>query len=210
LYGNWFGRASTESIKKAVKVLNPPTISNIIAMAALGYQDGLYTTSQISDTLNTAYTAFLGARMESWAQIGYNPLAGKEKEKEQQQQHDQHKPDSASKGGSDMGEKKTGGSSSGETKDGSKVPPRVVVHTGNWGAGAFGGDPVLMTTIQMLAARLAGIDEIRFHTFDKRGSDAFEAASILVKDLESTQMSFGLLIAALEKQRFKWGTSNGT
>jgi hypothetical protein len=55
------------------QVLNPPTISNIIAMAALRDQDGLYTAAQISDTLNTAYTAFFGAKRESWTQVGYNP-----------------------------------------------------------------------------------------------------------------------------------------
>jgi hypothetical protein len=39
---------------------------------------------------------------------------------------------------------------------------RLVIHTGNWGAGAFGNDPELIFWVQVLAAKLAGITEIHF------------------------------------------------
>lgn len=49
---------------------------------------------------------------------------------------------------------------------------RVVVHTGNWGTGAFGGNKVLMACIQMYAARVAGLDELVFHTFEPSATAA--------------------------------------
>lgn len=39
------------------------------------------------------------------------------------------------------------------------IIPYVVVHTGNWGCGAFGGSRPLMALLQCLAARSAGISE---------------------------------------------------
>jgi len=47
----------------------PPTITNIIAMAALGYGDGEYDVKQLNYTLKTAYTAFYGARLCTLARI---------------------------------------------------------------------------------------------------------------------------------------------
>jgi hypothetical protein len=40
----------------------------------------------------------------------------------------------------------------------------VVVHAGFWGCGAFGGHRVLMTTLQVLAAEMAGLHQIVLHT----------------------------------------------
>ncbi len=37
----------------------------------------------------------------------------------------------------------------------------AIVHTGNWGTGAYGGDRVLMALLQLIAARLAGLDPTR-------------------------------------------------
>lgn len=39
---------------------------------------------------------------------------------------------------------------------------RPIIHTGNWGAGAFNNDPELVFIIQILAAKLAGVTEIHF------------------------------------------------
>jgi hypothetical protein len=40
----------------------------------------------------------------------------------------------------------------------------VIVHTGFWGCGAFGGDRILMTILQMVAAQMVRVDRIVFHT----------------------------------------------
>lgn len=37
---------------------------------------------------------------------------------------------------------------------------QTVIHTGLWGCGAYGGDPELMVSVQLVAAALAGVDEL--------------------------------------------------
>lgn len=39
----------------------------------------------------------------------------------------------------------------------------TVLHTGHWGAGAFGNDRKTVAIIQIAAARLAGLEEVRYH-----------------------------------------------
>ena len=67
-------------------------------------------------------------------------------------------------------------------------PPEVVVHTGFWGCGAYGGNRVLMALLQLLAARLARLGRLVFHTGDASGSQAFRQANqVLERDLESAR-----------------------
>lgn len=42
----------------------------------------------------------------------------------------------------------------------------ATIHTGHWGTAAYGGNKVLMSMLQILAARLAGVDKVVFHAFD--------------------------------------------
>jgi hypothetical protein len=42
----------------------------------------------------------------------------------------------------------------------------TTIHTGHWGTGAYGGNKVVMAMLQILAARLAGVDKVVFHAFD--------------------------------------------
>jgi hypothetical protein len=58
LYGDNFARASQESVVEATTVIDPPTLSNIIALAALSPESGAYTSEQIRRLLQTAYTGF--------------------------------------------------------------------------------------------------------------------------------------------------------
>ena len=69
LYGNNFARAKSEAIKKATKALNPPTITNIIAMEAPCYGYGVYKIEEIEYILITAFTGFSAAYIES--QLGF-------------------------------------------------------------------------------------------------------------------------------------------
>lgn len=64
LYGNEFARASAEVVRRATTPIQPPTITNLIAMAAPGYGVGPYTGEQIEGILATAYTAFAAAAAE--------------------------------------------------------------------------------------------------------------------------------------------------
>lgn len=159
LYGNHFARAELDAVRKAVTVLDPPTISNIICMAAPSGGSGAYTMAEIEDVLLTAYTGFRAAAAES---------------------HDAAGPDA-----------------------------QTVVHTGYWGCGAFGGNRTLMAMLQVLAARMAGLHALVFHTVDEAGLRTFAAAMarldpLLIGDMETTELMER--IAAL---KLEWGVSDG-
>lgn len=65
LYGNQFARASAEQVRAATRVIDPPTRSNLIAIAAPAYGSGDYMPAQIAKIAVTAYTGFAAAVAES-------------------------------------------------------------------------------------------------------------------------------------------------
>jgi len=161
LYGNNFAKANPAAIRIATTPLNPPTITNIIAMEAPtgGYDS--YSYAEIKYVLTAAFTGFLAARIESQLEV---------------------------------------------------PEPIVIVHTGFWGCGAYGGNRVLMALLQLLAARLAEIDLLVFHTGDSSRSKALAAAEhILNQELatgnENTTMSDWL--RKICNMKFQWGVSDG-
>ncbi|MCZ7645700.1 MAG: poly(ADP-ribose) glycohydrolase [Planctomycetota bacterium] len=162
LYGNAFAAAPIEVVKKAVKLIEPPTRSNLIAMEAPSYGRGAYTAVQLEYVLRTAFTGFAAARQES-ARLNR---------------------------GSAM---------------------EVVVHTGFWGCGAFGGNRIVMTILQILAARLAGLDRIVVHTLDAQGSASFERARELLEGTIDKQDSCetARALSRVEALRLEWGVSDG-
>jgi hypothetical protein len=161
LYGNEFGIASAEVVAAATTPLDPPTITNVIAMAAPAYGVGRYTRETIERILVTAYTAFRAAVAESGRLAPGAP---------------------------------------------------VVVHTGYWGCGAFGGNRVLMTVLQLVAGAMAGVARVVFHTAGPVGASSLEeAVGVLAEDLategETATTEFLDRVAGLG---FEWGMSNGT
>jgi hypothetical protein len=159
LYGNRFAKAREDAVRRAVTVLSPPTISNILAIAAPPGGTGRYTEEEIRSILVTATSGFGAARLESLVAV------------------------------EDAG---------------------VVIHTGHWGTGAFGGDKVLMTMLQILAARLAGIERLVYHTFDATGSEAFEEGSRRVEEVAARggPLVSGI-VRAVHELGFAWGVSDG-
>jgi len=65
LYGNRFAAAPIEAIRRATRQIEPPTLSNIIAMAALSCGSADSTENEIEYIFGTAYTAFAAAAGES-------------------------------------------------------------------------------------------------------------------------------------------------
>lgn len=65
LYGNSFSLADEDVIRRATRVVDPPTISNIIAMEAPACGAGRYTREQIKSVLSTTVTGFRAAVCES-------------------------------------------------------------------------------------------------------------------------------------------------
>ncbi|WP_224369822.1 poly(ADP-ribose) glycohydrolase [Hyalangium versicolor] len=161
LYGNRFAEASPKVVRAAVQVLQPPTRSNLIAIAAPAGGRGPYFRRQLEQILTTAYTGFAAAVAES----------------------QQRWPGQA-----------------------------VEIRTGFWGCGAFGGNRHAMTLLQLLAARLAGVDHLRFYTFDDAGQAAFRTGS---KDLDAVIAAgapgeaLAELIERIADLDYEWGVSDG-
>ena len=159
LYGNAFARADPDVIRAATTRIDRPTVTNLIAMAAIGGGWGEYSREEIRRTLVTAYTGFRAAVAESRATHG--------------------------------------------------AETRVPVHTGYWGCGAFGGNRVLMAMLQVLAARMAGVEVLAFHTGAGGGGDALADALDRLSELLGAVSATSELLARIESQGFRWGVSDG-
>jgi hypothetical protein len=73
LYGNNFARATSEAIARAIQPIDPPTITNIIAMEAPPGGCGFYKREEIEYIFMTAFTGFSAARIESRLQATQPP-----------------------------------------------------------------------------------------------------------------------------------------
>ena len=90
---------------------------------------------------------------------------------------------------------------------------KVVIHTGNFGCGAYGGNRVLSALAQIFAAHIANVHCLVYHTFSKMYSSAYESAMKLFDDFKKRNKN-GLLsteefIEYVEEQHFIWGESDG-
>lgn len=162
LYGNEFASATEAAIRRATTRIDPPSATNLIAIAALRNGRGAYTKSEIEHSLRTAHSGFRAAVLESkHAQPGRAP---------------------------------------------------VVVHTGWWGCGAFGGNRVLMAALQLLAAESAGVDRLAFHSAWPPDERSLNEGVRVLRDIagSSREVSTALLIERLAGMGFVWGTGNGT
>ncbi|GAB1543223.1 hypothetical protein NUACC21_58970 [Scytonema sp. NUACC21] len=163
LYGNNFARATPEAIELATKPLNPPTVTNIIAMEAPLSGYGFYTQEEIQYVLATAFTGFSAAKVESYSE--------------------------------------------------SEREPVVIIHTGFWGCGAYGGNRILMALLQLLAARLAQVNRLVFHTgVDAIGAQDFATAQRILNEHLApvgSNVEVSALITQLHAMKFQWGVSDG-
>ncbi len=161
LYGNNFAKATPAAIQQAIEIINPPTITNILAIEAPVGGYGIYSQAEIEYILKTAYTGFIAAKIESWLEI--------------------------------------------------KRLPKVIIHTGFWGCGAYGGNRVLMVILQLLAATLSQIDKLVFHLGDTTGIAAFTNAQQIFQELlsNSNQIEIDDLIEKIYAMEFEWGVSDG-
>jgi hypothetical protein len=90
-------------------------------------------------------------------------------------------------------------------------PVEVRIHTGFWGCGAYGGNRVLMAMLQVLAARLAGVSRLVFHSGNTSGTRTFgEAVRVLDEcTIESGKQRLDDLIGRIESIGWEWGVSDG-
>lgn len=83
----------------------------------------------------------------------------------------------------------------------------IVIHTGFWGCGAFGGNKLLMTLIQIVAASMANV-RLVFHYGDESGLPIVEEA-IDVFDYNFRWMKQPGFVEGLYGRRFEWGRCDG-
>lgn len=183
LYGRQFALAKAETILNSTSLIEPPTITNLIAMEAPSYGRGIYTEEQISHILTTAFTGFSAACHES---------------------HKEGRP-----------------------------PSEVVIHTGFWGCGAYGGNRVLMALLQLWAAHLSRVNRLVFHISDSSGAEALATARHLwEEDLLTSEKGRGWvssllsvfrkasshtkielltseIVSRVQAREFQWGESDG-
>jgi hypothetical protein len=152
--------APEDAVARATMRIDPPTITNLIAMAAPTYRSGRYERAMIERILVTAFTGFAAAVAESALLAPGAP---------------------------------------------------VVVHTGFWGCGAFGGNRTLMSTLQLIAAGMAGLARLVFHTASAEGTSLSDAEQIIREQLgRDGEMSTQELIDRIDAMAFEWGRSEGT
>ena len=88
----------------------------------------------------------------------------------------------------------------------------VEIHTGYWGCGAFGGNRSLMALIQLLAARLAVVNRLVFHTGSQSEMFAFEEGQQVLEGMMNSSRYKGTVDSLLEiilERKFAWGVSDG-
>jgi hypothetical protein len=158
LYGNEFARAYEEDVIAATHAIKPPTISNILAMAAIPCNEGRYTMEEISLTLVTAFSGYSAARDEA------RQIAG--------------------------------------------ADTKVIIHTGFWGCGAYGGNHTLMTMLQALAAELAGVDLV-FHAGNDHGVQVAKDAYDTYRRIKATVSDTDNLVTSIYDMNFEWNESDG-
>ncbi|KAL3642199.1 hypothetical protein CASFOL_013014 [Castilleja foliolosa] len=85
----------------------------------------------------------------------------------------------------------------------------IGVATGNWGCGAFGGDPEVKAVIQWLAASQSARAFVRYYTF---GSEVLEKLEVVVQWIVSQEWSVGevwSILAVYSGQRLRGETTVG-
>jgi len=163
LYGRRFRSATEETLRRAITTLDPPTITNLIAITAPHGGTGRYRLEEIELALSTAFTGFRAAVLESGRVAGPGV--------------------------------------------------RVVVHSGFWGGGVFGGSRVMLTLLQVLAAQMAGLDRIVFHLGDPAQPAPALRALVIARDLAADAPAGSLatrdVIRRIDAMAMSWGSSDG-
>ena len=84
----------------------------------------------------------------------------------------------------------------------------VIVHSGFWGCGAFGGNRVMMSLLQTMAAQMAGVDRLVLHVGDSTGRSAAEQALGLARDLSAVTNTHDVIVQ-LPFMGLEWGVGDG-
>jgi hypothetical protein len=147
-HGSRFSRVERGAVARAVRVLDPPTFSNILAIKMPDASCGVYRTETLWYILQAAYTGFRAAVIKSAS----------------------HFPGKC-----------------------------VVVHTG---AGVGSAD--VMSCLQFLAARAAGVSGVVFHTISAAQREAAHRSLAIVQGLGDPTHTVASVMQAVDDAHFVW------
>jgi len=85
----------------------------------------------------------------------------------------------------------------------------TVVNTGYWGCGVFGGNRVLMSLLQLIAAQFARVDFLVFHTVHEAHQKPFEDAVRIISEELNGEMTPDEVIDRVHATGFQWGMTTG-
>ena len=86
----------------------------------------------------------------------------------------------------------------------------IILHTGNWGCGAYGGNRQLMLSIQMMAARLAGVTKLVFYCGADNKDDIASFSNELSRQFKFRPgIAVDRVVDRLVSHGFPWGTPDG-
>jgi hypothetical protein len=87
----------------------------------------------------------------------------------------------------------------------------VTMHTGFWGCGAFGGNRVLMTALQVVAARLAEVARLVYWTGANPSDElAFSQGCDRADRLLDGARSATAIVERAAAGGYRWGVSDGS
>jgi len=88
----------------------------------------------------------------------------------------------------------------------------VVIHSGNWGCGAFGGNVEMHSLLQIIAAHEAKIDYFRYHSVGEVDSLQVQQACKTIDDIfgNRPQLTWKEFMTKLLKCEYRWRMPNGT
>jgi len=89
---------------------------------------------------------------------------------------------------------------------------KTVIHTGNWGTGAFGNNLDVISRIQLAAAKIANVDELVYYPMETSQQKTWAGAIVKLNEGWETGKSVNVaaFIKNLQDEGLKWLKGNGT
>ena len=89
-----------------------------------------------------------------------------------------------------------------------------VLHTGNWGCGAYGGNHYIMAILQILAAKCAQLDKVVYHAYNQKLREFVEQSlntieNIINQESDINWINIDSCLLRIYNCKFQWNSSDG-
>ena len=86
----------------------------------------------------------------------------------------------------------------------------LIVHTGKWGTGAFGNNPLMIAMIQIFAAHVARVDQLVYNTFQQESDTALALQKVEDFFTATGPKTIFSFLDYMDSLRLTYGRGNGT